>query len=287
MARTRSLKPGFFKNELLVELPFEARLLFAGLWTLADREGRLGDRPSKIKMEIFPCDNLDVDMLLGLLANAHFITRYEAGNQKYIQIDKFTEHQRPHPKETPSIIPPCKATAGRTLTRQSREKGETTVNREIGLEEGKEETENGIEGKGLGSGEGAPEVEAEKGRNWVADFYEVFRSAWNGHYAGQDYNDARGEGEFGILGALSRNRSLNPETWAMACRHYFASPLKKHTLPELVKDFPAYLDHAVDRYGKPVRGNGHLTTREAKTVEAGNRVLQRIQNDIARARESH
>jgi len=39
MARSRNIKPGFFKNDHLVELPFEYRLLFAGLWTLADREG--------------------------------------------------------------------------------------------------------------------------------------------------------------------------------------------------------------------------------------------------------
>lgn len=27
-------------NEDIIELPYEARLLFIGLWTLADREGR-------------------------------------------------------------------------------------------------------------------------------------------------------------------------------------------------------------------------------------------------------
>jgi hypothetical protein len=49
MPRTRQIKPGFFKNDELAELPIEARLLFAGLWTIADREGRLEDRPKKIK----------------------------------------------------------------------------------------------------------------------------------------------------------------------------------------------------------------------------------------------
>ena len=53
MARARNIKPGFFKNEFLADLPFETRLLFIGLWTLADREGRLEDRPRKIKMELF------------------------------------------------------------------------------------------------------------------------------------------------------------------------------------------------------------------------------------------
>ena len=41
MARARNIKPGFFRNADLAELTFEARLLFIGLWTLADSEGRL------------------------------------------------------------------------------------------------------------------------------------------------------------------------------------------------------------------------------------------------------
>ena len=48
MARARNIKPGFFANDLLVDLPFEVRLLFIGLWTIADRAGRLCDRPKKI-----------------------------------------------------------------------------------------------------------------------------------------------------------------------------------------------------------------------------------------------
>ena len=31
MARARNIKPGFFTNDLLAELPFETRLLFIGL----------------------------------------------------------------------------------------------------------------------------------------------------------------------------------------------------------------------------------------------------------------
>lgn len=56
MARARNIKPGFFKNELLAEMPPEIRLLFMGLWCIADREGRFEERPKKIKMELFPCD---------------------------------------------------------------------------------------------------------------------------------------------------------------------------------------------------------------------------------------
>ena len=40
MARSRNIKPGFFSNEHLAELDFATRLLFIGMWTEADREGR-------------------------------------------------------------------------------------------------------------------------------------------------------------------------------------------------------------------------------------------------------
>lgn len=105
MARARNIKPGFFRNAQLVELAFDRRLLFAGLWTLSDREGRLEDRPKQIKMEIFPADNVDVDKALNDLAGAELILRYAVGGKRYIQIVNFLKHQHPHYLEAPSTIP--------------------------------------------------------------------------------------------------------------------------------------------------------------------------------------
>lgn len=112
MARARNIKPGFFKNEQLVELPFEYRLLFAGLWTLADREGYLEDRPKRIKMEVFPGDDVSVEKGLDALTKAGLILRYEAAGDRYIHIIKFLEHQHPHHKEPPSTIPKPGASPG-------------------------------------------------------------------------------------------------------------------------------------------------------------------------------
>ncbi len=105
MARTRNIKPGFFTNEDLAEISPEGRLLFIGLWTLADREGRLEDRPKKIKAEIFPYENIDVDSLLDDLDNHLFIKRYCVAGKRYIQVMTFTRHQKPHPREAKSVIP--------------------------------------------------------------------------------------------------------------------------------------------------------------------------------------
>lgn len=106
MGRIRTIKPEFFKDEELAELSLAARMLFIGLWTLADREGRLEDRPKRIKADVFPYDDINVDHELGRLHEAGFIVRYEAEGRKYIQVVTFLRHQRPHHKEEPSTIPP-------------------------------------------------------------------------------------------------------------------------------------------------------------------------------------
>lgn len=105
MARMRTIKPGFFQNDVLAEVEPLGRILFAGLWTIADRAGRLEDRPKRIKIEILPYDNCDVDGLLDDLASKGFITRYESGGTRYIQINNFGKHQSPHQKEPDSVIP--------------------------------------------------------------------------------------------------------------------------------------------------------------------------------------
>lgn len=106
MARARILKPGFFKNEQLAELPFEARLCFAGLWTLADREGRLEDRPKRIDAELFPYDAVDMDGLLTALADKGLIRRYVVVGRAVIDIPTFLEHQKPHMREAASELLP-------------------------------------------------------------------------------------------------------------------------------------------------------------------------------------
>ena len=103
--RSRNIKPGFFKNDALAELDFAGRLLFIGLWGIADRAGRLEDRPKKIKAEVFPYDEVNVDAFLGELARRGFILRYEAEGERYIQIVHFDRHQNPHPREAASTIP--------------------------------------------------------------------------------------------------------------------------------------------------------------------------------------
>lgn len=131
MPRARLLKPGFFKNEDLAALrppdsvtttpaaAFAARICFEGLWVLADRVGRLEDRPAWIRGEIFPYEEvLDVEPLLHELHKGGFIRRYAIRGKKYIEIPKFLNHQNPHVREHPSVIPEPPASTRRSI-RQS------------------------------------------------------------------------------------------------------------------------------------------------------------------------
>lgn len=114
--RARGLKPGTFKNQALAEIaPPWGRLVFMGLWGLADREGRLLDRPGHIAVEIFPYDlangRLSIpqveEMLIDLAKGSDpFILRYAIGEQKIIQIVNFAKHQSPHSTEKVSELPP-------------------------------------------------------------------------------------------------------------------------------------------------------------------------------------
>lgn len=118
MGRTRSIRPGFFLNEKLAEVNPLGRLLFAGLWTIADRRGRLEDRPRRIKAELLPYDDCDIDDLLNQLSISGFIHRYIVNGERYIEIVNFEKHQHIPGSEAESIIP-SSSDAGAQILAQS------------------------------------------------------------------------------------------------------------------------------------------------------------------------
>lgn len=104
--RARNLKPSIFKNELLAVADPLYTVVFEGLWCLADREGRLEDRPAKIHFDINPGRAFETtERSLAWLHENGFIVRYEVGKIRYIQVITFEKHQNPHQKEPPSKIP--------------------------------------------------------------------------------------------------------------------------------------------------------------------------------------
>jgi len=119
VARTRSIKPGFFTNDLLGEIHPLGRILFAGLWCQADRLGIVEYRPRRLKAEILPFDDADVAALVGDLEARGFVQRFQADGSEWLSITKFTAPQSPHPREpslnlTIPLAKPGNYTAGPT-----------------------------------------------------------------------------------------------------------------------------------------------------------------------------
>jgi hypothetical protein len=106
MQRIRTIKPEFFVSDDVVPLTFGARLLFIGLWTCADREGRLEDQPGLLKRQLFPDQPVDIAALLAELDDRGVIQRYERDAKRCIWIINFKKHQCPNLREKQSILPP-------------------------------------------------------------------------------------------------------------------------------------------------------------------------------------
>lgn len=124
MARIRMIKPEFFDDPDVGELSAEAALFFIGLWTQADREGRIEDDMRRLKARIFPYRGVDCEALAVELHGRDMIRRYQEQGKCFIWIRNFTKHQRPHPKEPASVIPPCGNGAGK----RNGEPGKETAN---------------------------------------------------------------------------------------------------------------------------------------------------------------
>lgn len=103
--RSRNIKPGFFKNDILAECSPLARILFEGLWCYADRAGRFEVRPKKMKAEILPYDNGDITVMLQELYDKGFVRFYSVNGINYGEVLNFLKHQNPHHTEKPSEIP--------------------------------------------------------------------------------------------------------------------------------------------------------------------------------------
>lgn len=95
MARIRSIKPEFWTDETMVRMPFEARLLFIGLWNFADDYGCFADEPERLRMQILPGDGVDIVVLLDLLAAAGRIELNESPDGgRFWTIAHFSDHQK-------------------------------------------------------------------------------------------------------------------------------------------------------------------------------------------------
>jgi hypothetical protein len=108
------IDPSFWIDEKLGTCEPLARILFMGLISQADDEGRLNGHPALIKSLIFPYDhevttqNVEEWLILLAAAERRLILRYEVGHQKYIAIPNFKKHQtinKPQTSKLPAPLP--------------------------------------------------------------------------------------------------------------------------------------------------------------------------------------
>ncbi|MEW6318781.1 MAG: hypothetical protein AB1670_20640 [Pseudomonadota bacterium] len=104
MARIRTIKPEFWCDERVVELSAFARLLFIGLWNFVDDCGRIEFSPVRLKLQIFPADNVDVLALFAELEGTGLVTVYTVDGRRFLQVDGFRKHQKID-KRLPSRFP--------------------------------------------------------------------------------------------------------------------------------------------------------------------------------------
>lgn len=95
MARIRSIKPEFWQDSRMASQTALVRLVFLCLWSMADDEGRLeGDALAVWRFGSFREDSREVASALETLRGLARVVLYEVEGNPYIQIVKFTKHQR-------------------------------------------------------------------------------------------------------------------------------------------------------------------------------------------------
>ncbi len=98
MSRRRMIKPEFFTDEKVINLPIPARLLFIGMWNHADDEGIFKDSPIQLKVQVFPADeSIDLNTIktyIDLMINQKLlIPGTNVDNSKLLRVTKWSDHQ--------------------------------------------------------------------------------------------------------------------------------------------------------------------------------------------------
>ncbi|KIP13847.1 hypothetical protein KY49_1557 [Burkholderia sp. MSHR3999] len=106
MARIRTIKPEFWTDEKVAMLSPAARLLFIGTWNYADDGGNIEYSSKRLKMQIFPDDDIDCEPLIASLIAHGMLIEYSVSGKKYLHIRTFGKHQvinRPSKSRLPAF----------------------------------------------------------------------------------------------------------------------------------------------------------------------------------------
>jgi hypothetical protein len=105
--RIRSVKPDFWRDrDTTGRWPADMKLLYVGLWNVADDEGRLELDLDLLAADLDPFRATwpDLAAVLDRISSTGCLVPYEIEGRKYGFIPKFKDHQKPN-KPTPSKLP--------------------------------------------------------------------------------------------------------------------------------------------------------------------------------------
>ena len=161
--RIRTIKPEFFHHEGLFEAEMETKLplrvAFAGLWCIADREGRFKWEPRRIGVQVLPYDGVDFSRVLDALTTRGFVLRYRVGDACFGWIPSFLKHQVINNRESESVLPDPEGNIEETPT--NTEESDASATREPREDHACRKEGKGREGKeGVVTRQLSPELEA-------------------------------------------------------------------------------------------------------------------------------
>ena len=119
--RQRMVKPEFFDSESLGACSIAARLCFIGLWVIGDDYGNQKLQPSRMRMKVFPYDEMDDAAFMSLLdelEQAGCIKCYERDGERFLNIPNFAVYQTVRKPSASNIPEPQEAVKKAKRTRK-------------------------------------------------------------------------------------------------------------------------------------------------------------------------
>lgn len=205
-ARIRTIKIELFQHgelydaEIAEGLPL--RLGFAGLWCMADREGRFEWKPRELKLYILPHDSVDFSRVLNALASHGFLVRYEFAGRTYGWIPGFTRHQVVNNREEASRLPAPPEEAVTAYTNGTSTRGprvsdasptrapRRTRGTGTGTGTGREESPLHRDATRRASGDGQPSPAETPRATWLTPYWDAWVSAYGGEPTGGQFAKA-------------------------------------------------------------------------------------------------
>src|SRR5262249_24374019 len=103
-------------SEQVADCSRDARLLFIGLWNFCDDQGVHPDSAKRLKMELFPNDDLSAAVITQLLVELNqvgLVRRFEFSGEQYLHVTGWQKHQRvvrPHKRYPAPVQETAKTT---------------------------------------------------------------------------------------------------------------------------------------------------------------------------------